>query len=137
MSDIVPRVPAQSIQQPLSATQTSKSPGEKIVAVPKPRKHHVEHVPDTQRAAFEKTKPKLPQKRQEALDVVVAAGTKGTNLQAMEDLLHRPKNTFSGRISELLKDRLIVDTGRRVRVHGEWFRVVAAAQQTLRQFLED
>jgi len=111
-------------------------PTEKTVPVPEMKTHHVENVPSTQRTAFELLKAKLPEKRFQVLKVIAEKGLEGTNLQDMEEPMHAPKNTFSGRVSELLRDGYIVDTGKRVLRHGEWFRVVAATQQSIAAFTQ-
>jgi len=113
-------------------------PLKKIVPpVLEPRPHHVENLPDTQRTAYELLKPKLPEKKKKVLRVIVDAGTSDkANLQDMEIPMHAPKHTFSGRVSELKRDGWIVDTGRRVERHGQWFTVYAATQQALDFFTQ-
>jgi len=109
---------------------------EKTVPVPPPRTHHVTDVPDTQKLAFEKKLAKVPEDRREILKHIALKGPDGTDLQVMEDELGRPKHTFSGRVSELLhEDHLIIDTGRRAEHHGQYFRVVAATQQSIEFFM--
>jgi len=69
---------------------------------------------DTSEAAFEKQGPKKRElDRTKVLKIVLKAGRTGATLKDICKGMAKPPNAVSGRVTELLKSELIVDTGKR------------------------
>lgn len=68
---------------------------------------------ETSREAFEGIKPELKIKRKRVFEAIKSEGEKGATLFELVQKIGRPVNEISGRVTELAKQSLIQESGKR------------------------
>lgn len=68
---------------------------------------------ETSIEAYNQIERNLPQKRVRVLKAIVAQGISGATLFELVEIIGRPVNEISGRVTELSKAKFIVERGRR------------------------
>jgi predicted transcriptional regulator len=68
---------------------------------------------DTSREAYEGIKPELKIKRKRVFEAIKAQGPQGATLFELVKIIGRPVNEISGRVTELSKNFMIEESGKR------------------------
>lgn len=69
---------------------------------------------DTSMEAYKEIKDDLPEKRRMVLEAIRKKENEGATLFELVPILNKPINEISGRVTELARDGLIEEAGRRV-----------------------
>lgn len=69
---------------------------------------------ETSMEAFREIEHALPLKRKKVFEAIRARGDRGATLFELVEIIGRPVNELSGRVTELQKQELIKDTGTRI-----------------------